>query len=352
MPSSPGFNFGATTDFTIEFYIKTNSALPQAIVAKGDPFMPGFVVGLAAGVIVATASDGTNIVPISGFTNLADGTWHHVAVVFDRSDKITIYTDGFFDNDGSISSVGDVNNVDLLRVGAANVGGLPSQHFNGYIDEVRIWNKALTVAEINAARTVHLNTNSVTSNLVGYWDMNDLPGGVLVDCSPSGANGVLSGSASFSADAPTMTWNFNPVWSNGKSGNTIFENPLDTTTYKVQIGYCKYLSADSTTVFVIECEDVDETGLISSVWAANAFTPNGDFKNDFFLVQASNITYYEIMIFNRLGNIIYHSRNILNSWDGTFEGDRVEDAVYTYVITYRDRFDVQYKKYGTVTVLH
>lgn len=353
MPAAPGFNFGATTDFSIEFYVKTNSANMQSIVSKGSATSAGYHIGMTAGVINVGVFDGVGApILVNGLTNMADGQWHHIAIVFVRTGLITIYTDGFFDNDGTMGGVGSVDNPDLLRIGSSNLTGVPSQFFNGYLDELRIWNKALSVAEINAARTVHINTNSASANLVGYWDMNDLPGGVIIDCTPSGANGVLAGSASFSADAPVLTWNFNPVWSNGKTGNTIFENPLDTTRYKVEIGYCKYLSADSVTVNVIECEDIDETGLISSVWAANTFTPNGDFKNDVFLVQASNITYYEIMIFNRVGNIMYHSRDILNSWDGTFDGNRVEDAVYTYVITYRDRHDVQYKKYGTVTVLN
>jgi len=353
MPADPALDFGAATNFTVECYVKTSSLSVQALVSKGSPILPGFTVGMNAGAIVVGMLGPGGNAAISGFTNIADGLWHHVAVVFDRTNKATIYIDGFFDNDGAISSVGDITNTDLLRVGAFNDGVSISRFYSGNIDEIRIWDKALSIAEVLARRTVHVNVNSVT-NLVGYWDMNEITGSTtLIDCSPTGATGVLANSASFSADAPSLSWNFNPVWSTGQAGTTtIFANPLDTTTYKVVIGYCKYLSADSVTVNVTPCEDVDETGLISSMWVPSAFTPNGDFKNDVFLVQASNIRYYEIMIFNRLGNIVYHSRNILNSWDGTFEGSRVKDDVYTYVITYRDRYEEQHKKYGTVTVLH
>ncbi len=351
IPASPAFDFG-TQDFTIEFYVKTNATTLQTIISKGTATGAGYHISMQSGFVSVAISDGiTPPVAFSGFEDLADGQWHHVAVVFARAGNATIYTDGFFDHDASITGVGSVTNADLVSVGSDVLTGAPSHYFSGYLDEMRIWNKALSVAEINAGRLTHINPNSV-SNLVGYWDMNDLPGGTIIDCSTSGASGVLVNSASFSADAPVLTWSFIPQWDNGQSSNTIFENPLDTTTYSVEIGYCKYLSIDSVTVNVIDCEIVDETGLISSVWAPNAFTPNGDYKNDVFLVQASNITYYEIMVFNRLGNIMYHSRNILNSWDGTFEGDRVEDAVYTYVITYRDRKEEQFKKYGTVTVLH
>ena len=350
-PNSPGFAFGAATDFSIEFYVKTSSLAPlMGIVTKGDPSTAGFAVGMAAGVIVASASDGTNTVPVNGFTNVADGSWHHIAVVFDRTDKITIYTDGFFDNDGNMSTVGNVDNAALLRIGSASFAGVPTQFYNGYVDEVRIWDKAITVAEINARKSTHINPSSV-SNLVGYWDMNDDLPPNIIDCSTSGATGQMVGSASLSADAPTLAFPFLPRWDINKTGTSIFVNPVDTTRYKVEVGYCKYLSIDSIDVNVIVCDDVDNSGLISSVWVPTAFTPNGDFKNDIFKVQGANITYYEIKIFNRFGNIIYHSKDLLGGWDGTFEDRFVQEGVYSYIIVYRDRDGVEFTKYGTVAVM-
>ena len=77
---------------------------------------------------------------------------------------------------------------------------------------------------------------------------------------------------------------------------------------------------------------------------------------DVFQVQGTNIQSYEIMIFNRLGNIVYHSRNILNAWDGTLEDTTLKDDVYTYVINYvgynADGEYQSYQKYGTVTIMH
>ncbi len=352
--ATTAFDFGANTNFTIEFFMKSPAAaaLQQGLVTKGDVANgAGFHIGTLAGVVNFTLSDGTNNITINGFTNVSDGAWHHVAVVVDRANTATILVDGIYDNDGAIGTIGNINSTELMRIGAGISLGTPSNFYNGNIDEVRVWDSDLTTAQIVSRSTSHINPLSVTG-LIGYWDMNELAVPFLVDCSPTGATATLVSAASLSIDAPTLTWNFNPKWNTGQSGTTIFANPLDTTKYKVEIGYCKYLSADSATIRVIECEEIDETGLISSVWVPSAFTPNGDFKNDLFEVKASNITYYEIMIFNRAGNIFYHSQNILNSWDGTFEGERVKDDVYTYVITYRDRYDEQFKKYGTVTVLH
>ena len=181
--------------------------------------------------------------------------------------------------------------------------------------------------------------------------MNDVTAPTIIDCSASGASGQMVGSASLSLDAPTLIFPFLPRWSINQTGTTVFVSPTDTTNYSVEIGYCKYLSIDSITINVIECEDIDDSGLISSVWVPSAFTPNGDFKNDIFRVQGANITFYEIKIFNRFGNIMYNSRDILSGWDGTFEDRFVQEGVYTYIIVYRDRYGVEHTKQGTVAVM-
>lgn len=354
IPADPAFNFGASTNFTIEFYIKTSSVVstPQSIVNKAGTLTgAGFNVSLVNGLIVFSLSDGTGVATINGLTNVADGAWHHVAIVAVRAGVATIYVDGLFDNDGPISGVGNIDNTELVNLGAAVLNGAPTSHFTGAIDEVRIWNTALALGQITSNIFTHINPGSVT-NLVGYWDMNELAVPQIIDCSTTGATGTLSGAASLSADAPALTFVFKPVWSDGQTGQSIFVYPDDTTTFKVEIGYCKYYSTDSITINVLECDDSDGANLPSAVWVPNTFTPNGDFKNDVFQVQANNITYYEIMIFNRAGNILYHSKNILSAWDGTFEGNRVKDDVYTYVITYRDFENEEHKKYGTVNVLH
>jgi gliding motility-associated-like protein len=349
--ASPAFDFG-TNDFSVEFYMKTSTAIPApaVLVSKADAASAGFAIGYTGGFVTVAFTDGTNNIVGNGFEPVGDGLWHHVAVVVNRGAALaTIYVDGFFDNSANLTGLGSLNTTELLRVGAVSTGGTLSAFYNGYIDELRVWNKALTVAEINSRRTIHFNPASVT-NLVGYWDFNELSSTTLVDCSPTGSNGVIVNSGSLTADAPALSFSFLPVWNTGQSGTTIFVNPTDTITYSVEIGYCKYLSIDSVTVYVVECEEVKDPDP-AYVWVPNAFTPNGDLKNDLFVVQAANISYYEIQIFNRLGNIIYHSRNILNSWDGTFQDDFVQEGVYTYSIIYRDLKNEEFKKQGYVSVM-
>lgn len=348
--ATTAFDFG-TADFSVEFYMKSGTTpLPTAIVAKADVATSGWVIGTTAGKISLAISDGTNTFAGSGFENVGNNAWHHVAVVFNRAASVVnIYVDGAFDNSLSVPGLGSINSVELLRAASVTANGVLQGYYAGHLDELRIWNKALTAAEIVSRSTTHLNPNSV-ANLVGYWDFNEPTSVALIDCSPTNATGLVANSASLSADVPVLAWVFLPNWSTGQTGTTIFDNPADTTTYYCLIGYCKYASIDSVTVNVIPCE-LPTNPDPAFVWVPNAFTPNGDLKNDVFMVQGSNLSYYEIQIFNRLGNIVYHSKNIDNAWDGTLQGEEVAEGAYTYRVTYRNLLNEEFNSYGYLSLM-
>ena len=93
---------------------------------------------------------------------LEEGTEYHISVVYNGS-FITTYVDGSFN--GSIPHTGnlELNNLDLY------LGGTwwnPNDTINGSISEVRIWNLALSEAQINA-RLYDMSGDK--SGLVGYW---------------------------------------------------------------------------------------------------------------------------------------------------------------------------------------
>jgi gliding motility-associated-like protein len=68
----------------------------------------------------------------------------------------------------------------------------------------------------------------------------------------------------------------------------------------------------------------------------NAFTPNGDGLNDVFRVT-NDVLYpvFELVIFNRWGEVIYRSDDIRSGWDGTFRGKEQESGVYIWLIRFR-----------------
>lgn len=65
----------------------------------------------------------------------------------------------------------------------------------------------------------------------------------------------------------------------------------------------------------------------------NAFTPNGDGRNDKFRpVLYGNMEEYELSIFNRFGQKIYYSEDAKGGWDGTFKGARCDVGMYYFLV--------------------
>ena len=65
----------------------------------------------------------------------------------------------------------------------------------------------------------------------------------------------------------------------------------------------------------------------------NAFTPNSDGLNDYFLPVQNQVTDYKMYIFNVLGELIFVSDDIGIGWDGTYKGKIIEDS-YFYKIEF------------------
>ena len=89
-----------------------------------------------------------------------DGNWHLVGVVYTRSGNGVLYVDGVAASNGSgsiISQSGMVSNSVPLRFGTENQSSNSIFAWSGVIDEVRIYNRALSAQEIldiyNAANT-------------------------------------------------------------------------------------------------------------------------------------------------------------------------------------------------------
>ncbi|MBI3134640.1 MAG: gliding motility-associated C-terminal domain-containing protein [Bacteroidetes bacterium] len=87
------------------------------------------------------------------------------------------------------------------------------------------------------------------------------------------------------------------------------------------------------------------------IYVPNAFTPNADQWNNYFQAVTHNIESFDMMIFNRWGEIVYRTSSIDHQWDGTYNGVKVPDDVYVWVIDYRDLKGVEKQLRGHVAVL-
>jgi gliding motility-associated-like protein len=92
-------------------------------------------------------------------------------------------------------------------------------------------------------------------------------------------------------------------------------NPCGTKGDTIHIGY-------------INCEP--------TIFVPNAFTPNGDLKNDVFLPKGVNIGNYRMIIYDRWGNEVFESNILESGWDGRYNGELCPNGIYVWVISYEN----------------
>lgn len=137
---------------------------------------------------MVTISNGTARQDVTGSIDVEDGTWHHVAVVWDRDANTSIYVDGVLDIATATSYSGtDIQGSDDVYIGDKQSGS--TQGLTGTLDEIRIWNTTLTSANIrdNMCKTL---TGSET-NLVGYWNLDDGSGTTVDDLTSNDNDGTF-----------------------------------------------------------------------------------------------------------------------------------------------------------------
>ncbi|MBW8683408.1 Ig-like domain-containing protein [Chitinophaga rhizophila] len=86
------------------------------------------------------------------------------------------------------------------------------------------------------------------------------------------------------------------------------------------------------------------------IFIPNAFTPNGDGKNDYFKPEGTSITAIDMKIFNQWGELIYQT-NQLTGWNGTYNGTLQPSGVYTYTVRITMTDKTQVIKKGAINLL-
>lgn len=87
------------------------------------------------------------------------------------------------------------------------------------------------------------------------------------------------------------------------------------------------------------------------IYVPNAFTPDGNFYNDYFFPVVSNVKDYSYDVYNRWGELIYTGDNTTAGWDGTYVGLKSPDGVYTWKLKYTDYNDDSKVLTGHTTLL-
>ncbi|HXQ36835.1 MAG TPA: LamG-like jellyroll fold domain-containing protein, partial [Anaerolineales bacterium] len=198
--------------FTIETWFKrtgagtTNSTgtsgIPNAIplVTHGSPQADGsnldanwlLVIDDATDVIAADFEDmatGLNH-PVLGTTPITNNVWHHAAATYDGT-TWRLYLDGNLEATLVVNAAPRSDTIQHAGLGTMiESNGATHGHFQGALDETRVWNYARTQIDIRSSINAQITTSQ--SGLVARWALDD--GGTTVAGSAgTTVNGNVSG---------------------------------------------------------------------------------------------------------------------------------------------------------------
>ncbi|MDI6449614.1 LamG-like jellyroll fold domain-containing protein [Anaerobaca lacustris] len=132
--------------------------------------------------------------------------WFHLAVTYNRATgELRLYKNGEVFHSFS----GDSGTNSYWTSGSAQIGNSlmsGDRHWNGLIDEFRVWNRARTEAEIREAMNVELLGDE--QGLIAYWKFNEGEGTTAFDSSPNEHHGTIVGATWTTAAAPVMPAGF------------------------------------------------------------------------------------------------------------------------------------------------
>ncbi len=149
-----------TADFSISLWMRTTDVTPAAIdylfnqyntVSNNRAWMLRLATDGTLLWYVSPAGDGTGAqsVPSTGGA-ISDNTWHFIVCTFTASTSLKIYIDGTLNNTNPTSIPSAVNQSSTSSLFVGSMGASSTNTFVGDLDEVALWNVALTDAEVSA----------------------------------------------------------------------------------------------------------------------------------------------------------------------------------------------------------
>ena len=187
----------------------------------------------------------------------------------------------------------------------------------------------------NITLTAGLNGCSTTTTINNYVTVDNYP---IASFVPSSNKFIeltqLLEFTNTSSGAESYSWDFG----DGASSTEI--NPEHNFTDNLY-GHVITLTAYSQ----FFCANIDSVQILFNnsliYYIPNTFTPDGDGHNQTFkpvFTSGFDPYNYEMLIYNRWGEIIFETHDVTYGWDGTyaFENSTCQDGIYTYKITFKN----------------
>lgn len=206
---------GAMT-ISVWVFHRSNATTQHIISKNNNPNESPFQLALIAStnIIRWYHANGVNSDLISSTDTVSLNAWHHIVAVRTAS-QVTFYIDGVQDSAGWQSYNASYPAASAVSVKIGTRGDAGNAFFDGKIDELRIYNRALSSDEVSRLYKLQkprVSGGLTNSGLVGYWAFDDGGGTRAEDSSVYNSTGTLTSG---------------PTWTNGKNGKAIFFDGVD-----------------------------------------------------------------------------------------------------------------------------
>ncbi len=169
------FNFGASTDFSISFWLLATDVTQQdKFILRKKSGSEGMRIFFTANdSMLFNMYDGSNEVnPTSANNSLTDNTLHHCCISVDRNGNAQWYINGIASGSAvNVSAVGNINNTTNLFIGSQN----GTAYFDGLLDDLAVFNVALSSTEVQELFNDGVALDATTHSK--FIDTTDLLGG-------------------------------------------------------------------------------------------------------------------------------------------------------------------------------
>jgi hypothetical protein len=213
---------------TFEFWVNAYDLLPlgqygQKIISRYDEYNIGVLTISGTGYYVADISESN--VQIGDWLWRSSGTarmrspilfgWHHIIVTVDTTNGGRMYVDGVLKSTDTWAGSPYLSSYKTAL--GNNIVHL-NQHFRGLIDEVRIYNRALSAAEVR----YHYNRGGP----VAHWTFDEGNGITTYDMTDNNNDGTLGDGTCSPGTSTCPTWT-TPTWTTGKYGAALKFDGVD-----------------------------------------------------------------------------------------------------------------------------
>jgi hypothetical protein len=139
-----------TGDFSVAFWVKPSNAPSLQCIMSNYSYVGsgrGWHIFQSASAILFTFYNSGTQYQLPTISVLSNGVWAHIVCVFSASAGKKIYVNGTLSASDAITNVPNYSSSFAL-LGAVDVEGVKYNYFNGYLDAIQIWNRALSSTDV------------------------------------------------------------------------------------------------------------------------------------------------------------------------------------------------------------